>query len=159
MNTGPYSNENVQSFIMDYFVPVKSQCFWEPPTELMKQFNVKWTPTLLVLGKDGREHHRIIGYVPVNDFLAHLGLGRGKVFFDTDHFSNAIQSFSTVIDLHPDSGVAPEAVFFRGVAEYKKAHNASALRWVYDTLIQKYPESEWARRAAPYAQIPAYAAT
>ncbi len=157
MNAGPYSDVKVQKFLEESFVPMKSQCFWDKQTDMMRQFNVKWTPTLVILDKRGMEHHRMIGYVPVDDLLAHIGLGRAKVFFDTDHFTNAIEAFRMVIERHPFSGPAPEAVFFLGVAEYKKSHDGLSLRRIYDRLKEKYPESEWARRAEPYSKITGHA--
>ena len=156
MNTGPYSDQKVQKFLEDNFISLKTQCFFDKPVELMEQFIITWTPTLLIHDKAGREHHRIVGYVPVDDLLAHLELGMAKVFFDTNHFSNAIQSLNSIIDLYPHAGATPEAVFYLGVAEYKKHHDGSGLRRAYDTLQAKYPGSEWARRAEPYSAIPAH---
>lgn len=154
MNAGPYSDEKVQRYIEEEFVPLKSQCFWDKQTELMKKFMIKWTPTFLVHDSQGIEHYRFIGYVPVDDFLAHLGLGRGKVFFDRDRYSEAVDQFKSVIEEHAGAGVTPEAVYLLGVAGYRKTHDAKALRRIYDTLTEKYPQSEWARRAGPYADIP-----
>ncbi len=154
MNTGPYSDEKVQKFIQDEFIPLKSQCFWENRTDLMKQFDVAWTPTLLVLDPNGREHHRITGFVPTNDLLAHLKLGKGMKFFHHFRFGEASEWFNAVIEQHPDAGVAPEALFFQGVAGYWKSHDPKYLRRAYDTLTAKHPASEWARRAVPYGQIP-----
>ncbi len=156
MNTGPYSDQKVQKFLEDNFISLKTQCFFDKPVELMEQFNITWTPTLLIHDKRGREHHRIVGYVPVDDLFAHLELGRAKVFFDGNHFSNAIESLNSIIALYPHAGATPEAIFYLGVAEYKKYHDASALRNAYDTLHAKYPGSEWARRADPYSAIPAH---
>lgn len=154
MNTGPYSEEKVQKYIQEEFIPLKSQCYWENRTDLMKQFDVAWTPTLLVLDPTGREHHRSVGFVPTNDLLAHLKLGKGMSFFNRFRFNEASELFSAVIEQHPDAGVVPEAVFFQGVAGYWKSHDPKALRQAYDTLTAKFPSSEWARRAVPYGQIP-----
>ncbi len=153
MNTGPYSDQQVQKFLEDNFISLKTQCFFDKPVELMEQFNITWTPTLLIQDKGGREHHRSVGYVPVDDLLAHLELGMAKVFFDGNHFNNAIQSLNSIIDLHPHAGVTPEAIFYLGVAEYKRYHDGSGLRRAFDTLQEKYPGSEWARRAQPYSAI------
>ncbi len=155
MNTGPYSDQKVQKFLEDNFIPLKTQCFFDKPVELMDQFNITWTPTLLIHDKGGREHHRIVGYVPVDDLMAHLELGRAKVFFDGNHFNNAIESLNSIIDMYPNAGVTPEAVFYLGVAEYKRYHDGSGLRRAYDILQERYPGSEWARRAEPYSAIPA----
>ncbi len=154
MNAGPYSNEKVQRYIEEEFIPLKSQCFWDKRTGLMKKFFIQWTPTFLIHDSQGNEHYRFTGYVPIEDFLAHLGLGNGKVFFARDHYAEAIVQFRTVMEQHPDAGVTPEATYLFGVAEYRKTHDAKALRRMYDTLTAKYPQSEWARRARPYADIP-----
>lgn len=154
MNTGPYSDEKVQKFIEEEYVPLKSQCFWKERTELMKQFDIAWTPTFLFQDSGGGVHRKLVGYIPVDDFLAQLKIGKGMVFFEKERHGEAIKWLGKVIEEHPDSGAAPEAVFFFGVAQYKKTHEASALRRAYDTLMEKYNQSEWARRAQPYSAIP-----
>jgi hypothetical protein len=154
MNTGPYSDEKVQNYLQEEFIPVKSKCFWDKRTEAMKQFGVSWTPTLIVLDGTGREHHRVVGFVPSDDFLAHLKLGKGKLLFDRFRFADALKEFAAVIAEHPNAGVVPEALFYQGVAEYWHTHDPKGLRRAYDLLVDRFPQSEWARRAGPYAQIP-----
>jgi len=154
MNTGPYSDEKVQKFLDEQFIPLRSQCFWDQPTELMQRFGIKWTPTFLVLDADGKDHHRFVGYVPADDLFANLGLGKAKVLFDSDRMAEAMAQLQVVIDRHPNAGATPEAVFLLGVAGYKHNHDPKALRRAYETLKAKYPQSEWARRADPYSAIP-----
>ena len=154
MNTGPYSEKKVQQYLQEKFIPLKSECFWENRTELMKQFAVAWTPTLLVLDQAGREHHRVVGFVPEDDFLAHLKLGKGMVFFNHFRFGEAMDEFTAVIEQHPHAGLVTEALFFQGVAGYWTSHDPKSLRRAYDTLSAKFPASEWTRRAEPYQQIP-----
>ncbi len=96
----------------------------------------------------------MVGFVPTDDFLAHLKLGKGKVHFDRFRFADAIMGFAAVIEQHPTAGAAPEAVFFLGVAKYWNTHDAKELQLDYDALVARYPQSEWARRAKPYEQIP-----
>lgn len=154
MNTGPYSEAKVQQYLQEAFVPIKSQCFWDNRTELMKQFSVTWTPTLLVLDQSGKEHHRVVGYLPGEDLLAHLKLGKGKIHFDRFRFTEAIAEFDEVIKQHPTTAVAAEAIFFHGVAGYWQSHDGKRLRLAYDALLERFPKSEWTRRAWPYASIP-----
>lgn len=154
MDKGPYSDEKVQRFLEERFIPVRSECFWDNPTSLMESYAIKWTPTFLVHGSGGKEHHRFVGYVPKDDLFAHLGLGLGKIFYDTDRLEEAIRQFRTVIERHPGAGPTPEAIFLLGVAEYKHTQDAKPLRRAYDVLSANYPQSEWARRAAPYSTIP-----
>lgn len=153
MNTGPYSDKKVQEYLQEEFVTIKSECFWDKRTEAMKQYTISWTPTLLILDPLGREHHRVVGFVPSNDFMAHLKLGKGKVLFDRFRFNEALKEFTAVIEQHPMAGVVPEALFFAGVAEYWHSHDPKGLRRACDTLEARFPESEWTRRAGPYAQI------
>jgi hypothetical protein len=153
MNTGPYSDEKVQRFLEERFIPLRSECFWDNPTALMRKYAIKWTPTFIVHNTGGSEHHRFVGFVPTDDLLAQLGLGIGKIFYDTDRMDDAIRQFQTVIERHPDAGATPEAVFLRGVAEYKHTQDAKALRRAYDVLKAGYSQSEWARRAEPYSAI------
>jgi thioredoxin-related protein len=154
MNAGPYSDEKVQKFIGQEFVPLKSQCFWKERTELMKQFDIAWTPTFLIQDSVGRVHRKLVGYIPSDDFLAQLKLGKGMVFFEKERPEEAAKWFAMVIEEHTNAGAAPEAVFFLGVTEYKRTHEANALRRIYDSLIEKYPQSEWARRSQAYSTIP-----
>lgn len=154
MNAGPYSEETVQKFLGEEYIPLKSQCYWKEQTELMKRFDIAWTPTFLFQDSAGKVHRKLVGYIPVDDFLAQLKFGKGLVFFEKERHEEAGKWFQRVIDEHANSGVAPEAVFFLGVAEYKKTHGASALRRAYDALSERYPQSEWARRAEPYSKIP-----
>src|SRR5574340_1288334 len=146
MNAGPYSDEKVQKFMEREYVPLKSQCFWKERTELMKMFDISWTPTFLMQESTGKVHRKLVGYIPVDDFLAQLKFGKGIIFFERERHGEALKWFQQVIDEHPDSGVAPESVFFRWVSEYKKTHEAGALRQAYDMLSGRYSQSEWARR-------------
>ncbi len=154
MNAGPYSDEKVQQFLEEEYVPLKSQCFWKERTELMKRFEVSWTPTFLMHDQAGGVHRKLVGYIPVDDFLAQLKFGKGMVFFEKERHEEALKWFRRAAEEHPNAGVVPEAVFFAGVAEYRKTHAAGALRRAYDTLSEKYPGSEYTRRAQPYSTLP-----
>jgi hypothetical protein len=154
MNTGPYSEPTVADFLNEQFVPVRTLCIWENPTELMRRFGVQWTPTFLVHDPEGAEHHRFVGYVPTDDLFAHLWLGRAKILYDSGRHAEAIPFFENVLLRHPAAGAAPEAAFLRGVTGFKLSHDPRELRKAYDLLIARYPQSEWARRADPYSAIP-----
>src|SRR3989304_9375306 len=104
MNTGPYSDEKVQKFLEEQFIPLRSLCIWEKPTGLMERFGIKWTPTFLVHDSGGKEHHRFVGYVPSDDLLAQLGLGMGKMLFDTDRMAGGRAQVETAIVRAPQAG-------------------------------------------------------
>ena len=45
---------------------------------------------------------------------------------------------------------APEAVYLRGVTEYKMTESVDGLVQAYEKLKERYPSSEWTSRAEPY---------
>ncbi len=49
-----------------------------------------------------------MGYVPTDDLFAQLGLGIGKIFYDSDRMDDAIRQFQTVIERHPVRGQLPK---------------------------------------------------
>jgi hypothetical protein len=51
------------------------------------------------------------------------------------------------------SGVAPEAIYYRGVSRYKSTNDGSALKWAFETLQAGYKDSEWTMRASVYQAL------
>lgn len=117
---------------------------------MAEDYNIKWTPNLLVLDASGREHHRIIGFLPPVEFIGSLLLGIGKAHFDLDRFEQAIAAFDGVLSEYSYTNSAPEAVYFRGVSLYKSTRRPDHLKEAYNTLQTRYHYSEWSRRAFPY---------
>jgi tetratricopeptide (TPR) repeat protein len=150
MDAVTYPTEKVAEFIQGRLIPVRVAFNHEP---LAKQFNVKWTPTLVTLDADGEEHHRTVGFLAPEEFVASQLLGAGKMCFDLERFDEAIANFNMLLDTFPKSEYAAEGVFFRGVALYKSSHNPKPLREAYDRLTGEYPNTEWTKRAYPYRLI------
>jgi tetratricopeptide (TPR) repeat protein len=147
MDKVTYPEEKVINFINDRVVPVRVPYDQKP---LDEEFQVKWTPLFVILGADGKEHHRSTGFLPPFELISMILLGIGKFHFDRGAFSEAIDTFSEVIENYPESGAAPEAVYYRGVSGYKESSKPEPLKEAFATLRDKFPESEWAKRAAPY---------
>lgn len=43
-----------------------------------QKYPIEYTPTVLVLDDEGREHHRNVGFVPPREFIADMLLGMAK---------------------------------------------------------------------------------
>jgi outer membrane protein assembly factor BamD (BamD/ComL family) len=112
---------------------------------------VQWTPTLLVMTPDGVEAHRIDGFLQVDDLIAQLTLGLGKVWFKEEKFPEAERHFRDVVERFGSTEAAPEAAYWAGVSAYKATNDAGKLKETYKALQQKYPSSEWARKAVVWA--------
>jgi tetratricopeptide (TPR) repeat protein len=147
MDAVTYPDEKVMAFVQEYLIPLQVAFDAKP---LSQDFNIKWTPTLITLGADKREHHRTVGFLDPDAFIASSLLGIGKYHFDTDRFQEALGFFEKIISGHPRSDSAAEAIFLRGVSRYKNTGDAKPLKEAYETLSSQYPDSEWAKRAYPY---------
>jgi hypothetical protein len=152
MGTVTYPNDKVVRFVDYNFVPVQ---IGTSNTALKGQFNVTWTPTIIVLDADGNEVHRVVGFLPPEEFIPTFMVAKGKWYFNADLHPEAQGMFEEALREYPDSGAAAEAVFFQGVSRYKLSHDPKPLRAAYETLTAKFPGSEWTKRAAPYRLIPA----
>jgi len=152
MNTVTYSDERVPDYLNGNFIPVRHHCDFDNPTDEMRRYGVKWTPTLLVLGADGAEHHRWVGFLPPGEFVAQLSLARAKLDFDRDRLIPAINEFSETLAGCPQCLAAPEARYFLGVSKFKQTHDAQELKRIWEDLSSRFPQSEWTRKAEPYSE-------
>lgn len=150
MDAVTYPDAKVTEFVNSRLIPVRVLFDHEL---LAREFNLKWTPTLITLDADGKEHHRSVGFLGPEEIIPSLLLGIGKSCFETGRFEVAISIFNEIIAEHPTSGSAAEAIFFKGVALYKSTHDATPLRAAYEELRLEHPDSEWAKRAYPYRLI------
>lgn len=152
MGTVTYPNEGVAKFVELNFIPVQIEI---TNKELTDKYLVSWTPTILVLDAEGKEHYRSVGFLPPDEFIATFTVGKGRFYLDTDQLALARATFEEAVERCPHPNVVPEAIYWRGVATYKHTHDPKPLREVYDTLTAKYPQSDWANRAEPYKTIEA----
>jgi Tetratricopeptide repeat len=150
MGAVTYPNPEVVQFVNQNFIPV--QMLYDAQPEAT-DFNITWTPTMVVLDESGKEHHRNVGFQSPEEFIAFLMVGQAKTHFDRNSFEPAIALLEKVIKDFPKSGAAPEAVFHLGVSRYKATHNAAPLKEAFEYLKANYPNSEWLKRAQPYSLL------
>lgn len=150
MGAVTYPDERVAKFLSLNFVPVQLQ---SSNTAMMQKFSVSWTPTLIVLDADGREHYRAVGFFTPEDMIATFMAAKGRWALDTDQLADARALFEEVISCYPDKDAAAEALFFLGVAKYKMSHDPKPLRETYDQLKARFPQSMWTKQADHYRLI------
>ncbi len=110
-----------------------------------------WTPTVLILDSDGKERHRIEGYLPKDEFRPQLELGLARLAFMNKDWADAERRYADVLERYPDSKAAPEALYWKGVSHYKKTNDHTVLGEMPDQFRQRYPDSIWALKTAPWA--------
>ena len=151
MDAVTYPNKLVIRFIENHVVPLRIPSDQKPQVD---DYRVTWTPTLLILDSKGLEHHRSVGFLGEDQLIPSLLLGVGNLHFNTNTFNDAIACYDRIITESPDSDAAPEAIFQRGVAQFKSSHNPAPLKEAYELLHTLHKESLWAHRALPYRLIP-----
>jgi TolA-binding protein len=145
-----YPNEQVVRFIDENFVPVRVHVRNQADEfkRLGKEYNAQWTPTILVLDETGKERHRIEGFLPVDDFIAQLALGRAKAAFAKGDFAQAERAFRDVVERFGASDAAAEALYWAGVSRYKATGDAGALKDTAQQFTTRFTDTPWAKKAS-----------
>jgi len=105
-----------------------------------------WHPDLLVLDHHLIELRRIIGYLPAAELVPQLELGRALGLIYRRDYQEAVRVLDQIITMHPRAAVAPEALYWRGVAGYRVGGEAELVR-TWGRIAQEYPASDWRLRA------------
>lgn len=133
-----------------HFLPARIHVKERPA--LFERFGARWTPTVLVMDSSGVERHRIEGFLPASDFAAQLLLGLGHLAFAEQDWKEAEQRFGEVLEEHPDTEAAPEALYWKGVARYKGTGDGAALGETARAFRSRYATSSWAKKASVWGQ-------
>jgi Outer membrane lipoprotein len=114
------------------------------------RFDVVWTPTVLILDPNGKERHRLEGYLPIEEFRAQLELGLARVAFMSKDFAEAERRYATLLDRYPNTRTAPEALYWKGVSHYKRTNDHTVLSELPPMFRQRYPNSIWALKSVAW---------
>jgi len=151
MGAVTYPDEKVAAFIKASMVPVQLLYDAKPYAD---DFNIQWTPTVIVLDENGKEHYRTTGFLPPDEFIPALLLGMLKVKFDLKQYRETVAAADGLIREYPKSRAVPEAIYWHGVANFEETHDPSHLKAAYKRLKAEHPSSEWTMRAEPYDLLP-----
>ena len=145
MDTVTYPDLRVVDFIQHHFLRVRVPVKQDRP--LAEEYLVSWTPNVVVADDCGRVHFRVEGYLPPEDFLAHLSLGIGKFWLNRKQFEQAARRFEEVTQRHRGTDAGAEALYWLGTAHYKQSHDAGQLQPTWQQLAEEYPDSDWTKRS------------
>ena len=114
------------------------------------RFDALWTPTVLLMDSNGVERHRIEGYLPVEEFRAQLELGLARIAFMSKDWAEAERRYAAIVDRYPNTKTAPEALYWKGVSQYKLTNDHNVLGALPDEFEKKYPETLQALKTAAW---------
>jgi hypothetical protein len=147
----------VVRFVTENFVPVRVHVRQDAEEfeRLGERFGAHWTPTILEIDAEGRERHRVEGFLTTDELIPQLMLGLGHEAFERGDWREARRRFREVLDRHPDSDSAPEALYWEGVARYKDSHDNADLIETAHALAERFAGTIWSKKAAIWAPAPA----
>jgi hypothetical protein len=151
MGAVTYPEPAIVEFLNHEVVPLRINSDVEP---LASQFWVRWTPALFMLDPYGNPHQSHVGYLAPAHFIPQLLLGKAKTRLAMRRFHDALADLERILGDHPQSFVAPEAVYLRAVCRYRTTKDPHHLRVGYQLLLAEYPASDHAQRAQPYRNAP-----
>jgi TolA-binding protein len=148
-----YTDPRVVEFIRDNVLPVRVHVKQNSDQfkKLGEKYNAQWTPTILILDRDGNERHRIEGFLPADEFLPQLEIGTAHASFARLDHADAERRFRAIVDKYPQSDVAAEAQYWAGVSKYKASGDAAALKDTARAFKERYADSAWAKKASVWA--------
>jgi tetratricopeptide (TPR) repeat protein len=148
-----WPDERVVRFVNENFLParvhVKNDA--EAFRRFGEKYNAHWTPTILELDPNGDEQWRIEGFLPLEDFLGQLMLGRAHMDFKQGRWAEAEKRFREIVEKLPSSDAAAEALYWAGVSQYKASHDSTALKETAKAFTTRYKDSSWAKKASIWA--------
>jgi outer membrane protein assembly factor BamD (BamD/ComL family) len=113
-----------------------------------EKYGAHWTPTILELDSDGAERHRIEGFLPNDDFLSQLMLGRAQIAFAAQQWDDAGKRFREIVDKFPNTDAGPEALYWAGVSRYKETHDPTFLKNTANAFKERYQDTTWAKKSS-----------
>ena len=145
-----WPDEQVVRFVNENFIAARVHVKQNPDAfkRYSERYKVPWTPTILLSDSEGVEHHRIEGFLPAEDLLAQLMLGRARIAFDEQRWPEAERRFREIVDRLPRSDSAAEALYWAGVTPYKATGNPASLKGTAQAFKERYQDSPWAKKAS-----------
>ncbi|HTD83331.1 MAG TPA: tetratricopeptide repeat protein [Gemmatimonadaceae bacterium] len=150
MDAEVWPDERVVKFVTENFIPARVHV--RDDSALFQKYGEKygaqWTPTILELDADGVERHRIEGFLPGDDFLSQLMLGRAQIAFAQQQWDEAEKRFREIVDKFPHTDAAPEALYWAGVSQYKGSNNNVFLKNTAQAFKEQYQDTTWAKKSS-----------
>jgi hypothetical protein len=142
-----YPQPEIASYISANFIPLKVILNLREDWPFFRAYNVLWTPTLAFLDRNGAMHYSSPGFLPPDDFLAMLRIGRARCLVAWTRFREAEAELETAAEAA--GTFAPEALYWLGIVHYLERHATEGMWEAWDRLTARYPDSPWARRVYP----------
>ena len=143
-----YPHHPIQDFIAEHFVPVKLLLNRAEDRAHFRAYHVIWTPTIMILDRRGADHYQSLGCLPPGLFLQMLQIGLARTQIAWARYDEAVGHLE-VVGENSSSPLAPEALYWLGIARYLPARRRAPMMLAWNRLREEYPASIWAARVPP----------
>lgn len=145
-----YQDPRVATTLNEEFIPVLYNA--RQPDDNFERLNGMaayiFSPVLIIRAADGAELRRTTGYLPPEDMLLELQLGLGLNALHKREWEAAFHLLDVGVREHVTARNLPEALWWRGVAAYRKSGNSLLeLAEAWAPLVREHRETAWADRA------------
>jgi hypothetical protein len=141
-----YPAPAVISAVEEAFVPLRLQL----GNPHVRDLNIVWLPTVVILDHRGREHARNVNAAPPEDFLDILALGEAHARLKDarpESHARAEHVRAAALARRPDGPLHAELLYWLAIAGYFRGHHDGEIRdRVWNELRERYPDSVWAHR-------------
>ncbi|MHC4938498.1 MAG: hypothetical protein ACYTHK_05980 [Planctomycetota bacterium] len=143
MGAVTYPDATVDAYLSEHFIGFKLSLLEKHPDfkEAIHGRAVLWAPTFLFTDGKGREVRRTVGWLGPKDFVAELKIARAQHLLTRGKFDEALALLA--------EGANAEALYYEGVAVFLKGkRDMVALGEKWNALLERFPGSEWAKKAS-----------
>lgn len=120
----------------------------------VRDLNIVWLPTVVILDHRGREHARHVNAAPPEDFADFLALGEAHARLKdarTESHARAEVVLAAALARRDDGPLHPELLYWHAIAGYFRGGQDGEFRdRVWGDLLRRYPDSAWAHRVPSY---------
>lgn len=134
----------MEAEVRERFVPLRLEL--KRDRGAVRRFGLFWTPTLYVLDHSGVVRAESVGFLPPEEMLAFLDYGEAQVLLRRGRFAEAAALFDRIAEERPNSGFAPDALYWAAIAHYLITNDHAVLDERRAELQRRYPDSLPARK-------------
>jgi hypothetical protein len=138
-----YPQPPVVSAIVASAIPVQIDNSKAQNNQFLHGIHHIWTPDIRVVNHDGFELYRWDGFLPPPEFIARLQCGFAMANLRMKRFDDAERLYVDVLTRFSTTYAAPEALYYLGVARYRKDPDSDELPTQWANLRSRYPNSEY----------------
>lgn len=146
MDAVTYPTTEVSAALEDFIALKLDTTAWQQEyMSLLQRTSLTWTPTFVVTDGGGREVRRWSGFEPPQTFAAQLRVALSAI--DRLHGRPQAAHDRLVPVADGRTPLAPEALYWQGVARFNQSGKERDLLPSWEALIARHPETIWAQRA------------